>query len=157
MKDKKALIFYFLMTIILFDFGNQIRKLSFNPYFEDLDNPIFSIIHITNTGSAWGLFEDKTVFLSLLAVFALIFLSYYVVKNLAFKDKFPLLCSVLFASGALGNLVERIKFGYVVDYIKLNFVDFAIFNCFDIFIFLSVTIYFFFVLVETIKQKKESK
>ncbi len=157
MKDKKALIFYFLMTVILLDFGNQIRKLSFNPFFETLDNPIVSIFHVTNSGSAWGILQGKTLFLSFLAFVVLVFLSLYVIKSISFKDRIPLLTSTLFAAGTLGNLVERIKFGYVVDYIKLNFIDFPIFNCFDIMICLSITIYFVYILLDTIKQKKASK
>ena len=38
MKDKKACIFYFLMTIILLDFGNQLRRISFLPYIEKINN-----------------------------------------------------------------------------------------------------------------------
>ena len=47
MKDKKAVIFYFLMTIVLMDFGNQLRKIFENPYFaQKIDNPIFSILKL---------------------------------------------------------------------------------------------------------------
>ena len=38
MKDKKAFIFYFLMTIIFLDFGNQLRKISFNSFFDDFSD-----------------------------------------------------------------------------------------------------------------------
>ena len=59
MKDKKACIFYFLMNIILLDFGNQIRKISYSTYLKDFDNPIFSILHVHNTGSAFGFWKSN--------------------------------------------------------------------------------------------------
>ena len=76
--SSRALIFYFLMTLILLDFGNSLRKLSYNPNLNDYSNPVFSIIHTTNTGSAFGFFEDKTFALAIFGIIALIFITYYV-------------------------------------------------------------------------------
>jgi len=44
MKDKKAFIFYFLMTLILLDFGNHLRKISQHPLVENISNSFFSIV-----------------------------------------------------------------------------------------------------------------
>ena len=73
MKDKKACIFYFLMTLILLDFGNQLRKISFNSYIENIDNPIFSIFHVNNTGGAFSLFQNNYKVLAILAFLIVIF------------------------------------------------------------------------------------
>ena len=146
MKDKRACIFYFLMSIIFWDFGNQLRKISYNSYFDDYKNSVFSIIHVDNTGSAFGLFQDSTFLLSVLGVIAVIFISFYVFKNISFKDKIELFSLTIFMGGTLGNLYERIKFGHVVDYIKLNFISFPVFNAFDIMICIGVFLYIVFVL-----------
>ncbi len=148
MKDKRACIFYFLMSIIFWDFGNQLRKISYNSYFDDYKNPVFSIIHVDNTGSAFGLFQDSTFLLSVLGVIAVIFISFYVFKNISFKDKIELFSLTIFMGGTLGNLYERIKFGHVVDYIKLNFINFPVFNAFDIMICIGVFLYIVFVLFD---------
>lgn len=148
MKDKKAFIFYFLMSIIFWDFGNQIRKISYNPFIENTENPVFSIVHINNTGSAFSLFENGTVFLAAFGIIAVILISFYVYKEIRFKDKFALLSLTLFAAGTLGNLFERIKFGHVVDYIKLNFIDFPVFNAFDVMICTGVFLYAIFVVFD---------
>ena len=148
MKDKRACIFYFLMSIIFWDFGNQLRKISYNSYFDDYKNPVFSIIHVDNTGSAFGLFQDSTFLLSVLGVIAVIFISFYVFKNISFKDKIELFSLTIFMGGTLGNLYERIKFGHVVDYIKLNFISFPVFNAFDIMICIGVFLYIVFVLFD---------
>lgn len=146
MKDKKAFIFYFLMSIVFWDFGNQLRKISYNSYFDNFDNPIFSVVHINNTGSAFGMFQNHIDLLVVLGIIAVSIISLYVYKNIAFKDKIELFSLTVFMGGTLGNLFERIKFGHVIDYIKLNFINFPVFNAFDIMICLGVFLYIVLVL-----------
>lgn len=154
-KDRKAFIFYFLMSIIFLDFGNQIRKISYIPEFNNIDNVIFKIVHINNTGSAFSLMEDKTLFLSVFGIIAIILISLYVIFNISFtKDKFVLFATTIFTGGTLGNLTERIQTGYVVDYIKLNFIDFPVFNAFDIMICTGIFLYIIFVLFQDNFKKK---
>ncbi len=150
--SKKAFIFYFLMSLILLDFGNSLRKLSYNSFFDNYSNPIFSITHTTNTGSAFGLFTNNSLSLAIFGVIVLCFLTYYIYKNITFEDKLELISITLFSSGALGNLIERLRFGYVIDYINLNFIHFPIFNAFDIMICLGVFLYFIFVLFDLRKS-----
>ena len=150
--SKKALIFYFFMSLILLDFGNQLRKLSYNSFFENYSNPVFSVTHTENTGSAFGLFSGNSMILAIFGIFAVIFLTYYIYKNITYENKIELLSITLFVSGALGNLIERIKFGYVVDYINLNFINFPIFNSFDVMICMGVFLYFIFILFDLRKD-----
>ena len=117
-------------------------------FHSDNKNSVFSIIHVDNTGSAFGLFQDSTFLLSVLGVIAVIFISFYVFKNISFKDKIELFSLTIFMGGTLGNLYERIKFGHVVDYIKLNFISFPVFNAFDIMICIGVFLYIVFVLFD---------
>ena len=143
-KDQRALIFYFLMSLILLDFGRQIKVISFNPYLSNFKNPIFSIEHIYNTGGAFGMFQNSTLFLTLFASLVAVLLFVYIYKNIKFSDKSLLLALTLVNAGTLGNLIERIKLHHVVDYIKLNFINFPIFFMFVIMICLWVTIYVIF-------------
>ena len=115
MKDRRAFIFYFLMSIVFLDFGNQLRKISYNAFFENFNNPIFSITHVNNTGSAFSLFENQTLLLSIFGIFAVILVTFYIIKNITFNDKTALLSLTLFMGGTLGNLIERIQFHHVVD------------------------------------------
>lgn len=156
MKDKKAAIFYFLMTLILLDFGSQLRKLSFFEEIDSINNPLFSICHIQNTGSAFGMFENQALFLAFLGIVVIALLSYYVLTSVQFKDRWLLLSITLFSAGTLGNIVERIRYHAVIDYIKLNFIDFPVFNSFDIMICLGIFIYFIFVLISSKKVKNEN-
>ena len=148
MRDKKAFIFYFLMSIVFWDFGNQLRKISFNSYFDNFSNPVFSVIHVNNSGSAFGLFQNHLDMLVILGIVAVLVISLYVYKNLSFKDRIELFSLTVFTGGILGNLFERIKFGHVIDYIKLNFIDFPVFNAFDIMICFGVFLYIVFLLLD---------
>jgi len=138
----KAFIFYFLMSLILLDFGNQIKKLSFNTFFNDYSNFIFSITHAKNTGAAFSLFQEHSFFLALIGILTILLITFYVYKNITFENKLELLSITLFTAGTCGNLIERLKFGYVEDYIKLNFINFPIFNIFDVMICFGLFLYF---------------
>lgn len=153
MKDNKATIFYFLMSIIFLDFGNQLKLIFQNPYFSRFNNAIFSIVKVQNTGGAFSLFQNNAKILAFLGIAVIIYLSIYVIKNVAFKDKFKLLSLTLFCAGTLGNILERITQGYVVDYFKLNFINFPVFNAFDIMICTGIALYVIFVLF----KKDETK
>ena len=152
-KDTKAVIFYFLMSIVLLDFGRQIRQISFNSYLTNYKNPIFSIEHVYNTGSAFGMFQGSVAFLSVFAAIIIIFLFILAYKGVKFSDKSVLLSLTLLNAGTLGNFIERIKYHHVIDYINLNFINFPVFNAFDIMICLGITVYILFVLID-IKQIK---
>ena len=156
MKDKRAFIFYFLMTIIFLDFGEQLRKLSHIKVIKETDNFLFSITHVNNTGSAFGLFQNSHELFAIIAICVIIFILFYVIKYITFDDKLELYSLTLFSSGALGNAIERLRFGYVMDYIKLNFIDFPIFNAFDIMINISIIIYLFYIF-SNIKRLKDTK
>ena len=80
----------------------------------------------------------------------------YVYKNVSFKDKIELFSLTVFMGGTLGNLFERINNGHVVDYIKLNFIDFPVFNAFDIMICLGVFLYVVFVLFDFKSLKEQT-
>ena len=156
MKDKRACIFYFLMTVILLDFGNQIRKISHMSYLEKIDNPIFSIVHVNNTGSAFSLFQDHAKILAYLGIGVILFIAFQVFKNVSFKDKNNLLALTLFSAGTLGNIIERLQFGHVVDYIKLNFINFPVFNAFDIMICIGIFLYCLSIIIDIKKGKNGS-
>lgn len=100
-----------------------------------------------NTGAAFSMLSNGTLFLTIISVVmsaALIFVIY------RYRDKLPRAMRILLAliaGGAIGNLIDRVIFGYVVDFIEFTFMNFAIFNVADIFVTLAgigVVCYVFF-------------
>jgi len=84
----------------------------------------FRIIHVNNTGAAFGLFQGQSFLLTIVALVGITVLLVYV---LVIYRKFPLLDNRLGRStlglvlgGAVGNLIDRLRFGYVTDFISVG-------------------------------------
>ena len=93
---------------------------------------ILSLSFVRNTGAAWGIFAGKTLFLVLFTVviFGAGFIYFYKnpPKNNLYKTSLTLI-----ASGGIGNMIDRIfRDGAVIDMIRVDFVDFPVFNVADI-------------------------
>lgn len=122
---------------------------------EPLINGIISVFSTKNTGAAWSIFSNNTT--GLIVVTAII-LCLILIANLFYKNK-DYFYSISFGMvfwGAMCNLFDRIKYGYVRDFIKLEFINFPIFNIADIAITVGVIllcVYFVFI----VPRKKNIK
>ena len=109
-----------------------------------------------NTGAAFGSFSGKTTFLSIFTLAIIILgLIYLFIKKR--KVDVEYICISLIISGGLGNLVDRIFRGYVVDYIEPLFVDFAIFNFADILVTCSCIVLVIWLIYEIYRENKNEK
>ena len=89
---------------------------------------LFRIKHTVNTGGAFGLFHNQTVFL-IFASFTGIGVLIFLYRQNSLSGMLPKLSLSLQLGGALGNLLDRIRYGYVVDFIQLGF--WPVFNLAD--------------------------
>lgn len=109
-----------------------------------------------NTGAAFGSFSGKTTFLSVFTLVIIIFgLVYLLVKKR--KVDVEYVCISLIISGGLGNLIDRIFRGFVVDYIEPLFVDFAIFNFADILVTCSCIVLVIWLIYEIYRDNKNGE
>jgi signal peptidase II len=105
----------------------------------------FHIVHLGNTGAAWGMFEGMSFWLGLLAIVALA--AIFIFRRHLNLDLLPVQISFgLLAGGILGNLVDRLRHGYVVDFLDfhLGFYTWPAFNVADAGIVVGVGIYIAF-------------
>lgn len=104
---------------------------------------VLNITYVHNTGAAFSLFSGYTWILIIIGVLALVGLTFYVGKMEHITD-FDVFAYSLLLGGILGNLLDRIIHGYVIDYISLNIFGyhFPIFNFADICIVGSVILIF---------------
>lgn len=111
--------------------------------FGDLE--ILGLTYTENTGAAFSSFRGQKWFLIGFVTLLLIFLVIFTVK---YKYKRPvfLISSVMVISGGIGNLIDRIRVGYVVDYLDVKLFNFAIFNFADICVVLGAIIMLLFIL-----------
>jgi signal peptidase II len=143
--------------------GDQVSKiwidktLPFNSYYPPeaitMIPGFFYIVHVGNTGAAWGLFAGKSFWLALLAVVTLlaifIFRRHLDLKRPLVQVSFGLLCG-----GIVGNLVDRILHGHVIDFLDFHFGSFVwpAFNLADAGICVGVGLY----ILHTFREPEQS-
>lgn len=138
--SKLSKLIYFFVSIIFFTaFDLYLTERILNEFrFKLPENNLFDLIFVQNTGAAFSIFENSRIFLIAFSVIALILILLYVIKNVTKYSTFASFWTAMLVAGISCNLYERIAFGYVRDFIKINFIDFPVFNISDIFINLSV-------------------
>ncbi len=99
----------------------------------------FSITLVHNTGAAFSILTGNRFLLIFIGIIVLVGLVLYL-KNIEYIDGASVFIYALLTGGILGNLVDRIIYGYVVDFLSFNFGNyfFPIFNFADIFIIVSI-------------------
>ncbi|RKX34892.1 MAG: signal peptidase II [Verrucomicrobia bacterium] len=154
---------FFLIAVLIFA-GDQVSKLwihktlPFNSYYPpDAITVIpgfFNIVHVGNTGAAWGLFAGGSFWLALLAIATLlaifIFRRHLTLKRPLVQFSFGLLCG-----GIVGNLVDRILHGHVIDFLDFHFGSFVwpAFNLADAAICIGVGLY----ILHTFREPEPAK
>lgn len=143
------MILYFLASII-FVILDQLVKWWVVQSFDVLKGSEFihgvvSLLYIRNTGAAWGMFEGKMVFFYAITLVAVCGLIYLMFKENG-KSKLLLSAYSLILAGAVGNFIDRVRLGYVVDMFKFEFIDFPIFNVADICLTCGVILLFYYVI-----------
>ena len=109
--------------------GNDIR----------LWDNIFHLHYISNYGAAWGIFSGKQGFLIILTSLIIIGMIYYMTKLPHTKwGLWTKVSFIMIISGAIGNLIDRIVFGYVRDFLYFVLINFPVFNVADILVVVGV-------------------
>lgn len=110
---------------------------------------VFEIHYIQNHGAAWGLLENQQLLFVICAIGACILGTIYYIKcACANQLKILRVCIILIMSGAVGNLIDRIRLQYVIDFIYFKLIDFPVFNIADCYVtigfFITVIMILFF-------------
>ncbi len=99
-------------------------SITFIPYVLDL-------VYVQNTGAAFNILSGKIGLLSIISVVFAGAVLWYMIAKKPQNKLFRVAVMLLFA-GAVGNVIDRIFRGFVVDFIKTTFIDFPVFNIADI-------------------------
>ena len=109
---------------------------------------LFHFTYVQNTGAAWSMMSGmRWLFVALFVVLTALVLFEYFKKPMPFS-KFERWCIAAIYGGGLGNMIDRVRLGYVVDMIEVDFMSFPVFNVADCFITcgtiaLLVSLFFF--------------
>ena len=107
-----------------------------------IDN-FFYITYVKNTGAAWSMLSGKQSILIIFSVIVLIFFIKYLLKKEEY-NKIDIVGYGLFLAGTIGNLIDRVVYGYVIDYFNFYIFsyDFPIFNIADSCIVIGIVLLF---------------
>lgn len=108
---------------------------------------LFHITLVLNSGAAFGLFKGRSVFFTISSVLIIAFICFYIWRG-GCKDLLMLTALGLILGGAVGNLIDRVAFGYVIDF--LDFRIWPVFNIADA----SITIGAFILAIKLIFNKR---
>ena len=120
---------------------------------------IFRITHVTNTGAAFGMFPQfGNVFVIVALIVIVVIIAYY--RHIASGQWGMRLAFGLALGGAIGNVIDRLRQGYVVDFIDTNFWpfrDFPVFNLADASITVGVTLLALLTLWEESRERARKR
>lgn len=114
---------------------------------------VISFFYLQNTGAAWGIFSGRMIFFYAITVVAVVAMVYLMVQEKG-KSKLAMTSYALILSGAIGNFIDRVRLGYVVDMIRFEFIDFPIFNVADMCLTIGVALLFVYILLIEGRNKK---
>ena len=144
--------FYFIFLSILICLFDQLSKYFISIDYKSIVNTdviIFTIDYVKNFGAAFNIFSGYRTFLSTISILFSFILIYFILKNNINKTT-DLISYSFILGGTLGNGIDRIFKGYVVDFINLNFINFPIFNIADT----AINIGFFLIFYNLFKLRK---
>lgn len=142
MKDKITGICIWLGTSLLLVLADQYTKMLATTHLRGqepivLVDGVFELFYSENRGAAFGMMQGKHSFFLVVALAVFAAAAYAIWRMPSWKvPRYHGLkiCAIMITAGALGNMVDRIALGYVVDFLYFSLIDFPIFNVADIYV-----------------------
>lgn len=158
----QTLILY-LVAFLVIVIGDQVTKiivdhtLSLGASYAIIDN-FFYFTYAHNTGAAWGMLAGKISLFLIVSIIAAVGIIYYFMKSESYQ-KLTRFGLVLVFGGLIGNLIDRLAFGYVRDFIDFIIFgyNFPIFNVADMAITIGMALVILEISIEEYKAWKLSK
>ncbi|EGO6529151.1 signal peptidase II [Enterococcus faecalis] len=155
----RLLVVYFLISALLVGLDQwskylTVQNISLGETKEFIPG-FLSLTHLRNTGAAWSLLEGKMIFFYVITVIVSVVIIYLLIKNYKKSIWYSVGLSFVLA-GAIGNFVDRVRLGYVVDMLQTDFMNFPIFNVADSMLVVGVICIFIYLILDE-KAAKEGK
>lgn len=111
------------------------------------------LTYVENPGAAFGMMQNSRWIFLLVSTVAIIAIIIYLIK-FAPKNKLALLSLAFILGGGIGNMIDRVALGYVVDFIDFRLINFAVFNVADSFVCVGAALLIIYVLFIEGKENK---
>ena len=152
MKNRTNYLILFLIFILLTIFDQFSKYLAVKHLKKGsiaLIDGVFELSYLENKGAAWGILSGKISFFTIITIIILVGIICIIVKinKNAGKKYFVLqILLTILSSGAVGNFIDRVGQGYVVDFLYFKLIDFPVFNIADCYVTVSVAVLLFMML-----------
>tara|TARA_B100000579_G_scaffold368133_1_gene328881 strand:- start:1366 stop:1896 length:531 start_codon:yes stop_codon:yes gene_type:complete len=153
-KNRKLKILYYAFTIIFLDQLSKfliLNKLGFEKSINIIPN-LLNFTLVKNKGAAFSLFNDSTTILAIISVLASFLIVIFILKSLQ-RSYWNSIGLAYLLGGTVGNGIDRVIKGYVVDFLEIVPINFPIFNFADI----SINIAVIFFIIDIVRTKYKSK
>lgn len=155
----RLLVVYFLISALLVGLDQwskylTVQNISLGETKEFIPG-FLSLTHLRNTGAAWSLLEGKMIFFYVITVIVSVVIIYLLIKTYKKSIWYSVGLSFVLA-GAIGNFIDRVRLGYVVDMLQTDFMNFPIFNVADSTLVVGVICIFIYLILDE-KAAKEGK
>ena len=152
---------FFILGILTLVFLDQLTKwlvvLKLKPIHDfPIIDKIFHLTYIENRGAAFGILQGKHLFFIIMTIIVMGFIGIYYYR-LPHERKYNWMrfALTLLGAGAIGNLIDRIRLGYVIDFLYFKLINFPVFNFADMCVVVGVSILIVFILINP--DEKQTK
>ena len=157
---KKNIMPIIYAAVILVGIGlDQLTKYLASAYIKSEITVLGKLLHfdyVENRGAAWGMLSNHRWVFMLVSSIAIIAFAVYL---FGFKvpNRLYGVSIALVISGGIGNMIDRIALGYVVDFLKFAFINFPVFNVADSFVCIGAGLLILAMILDVIKEAKAKK
>ena len=117
---------------------------------------VFHFTHERNEGAAFGMLSDHRWVFMVVSTVAIIGLLIYLFRFTP-KSKIVQISLSMIAGGGIGNMIDRVYLGYVIDFIDVRLIDFAVFNVADSFVTVGAFLFMGYMIYDTVQEYKREK
>lgn len=154
-------MFLWIAIMVLAVFLDQLTKYLTILFLKPVDTlPIIEdVLHLTyveNTGAAFGMMKNQRWLFMIVSTVAIIALLIYLFKKKT-QPKLENLAIAFIVGGGIGNMIDRVLLGYVVDMIDFRLINFAVFNVADSFVCVGAGLLMLYIILSGVKEYKEEK
>ena len=149
----------YLLTIVVLVTADQFSKFLIVKNFVEnekivLIKDFFNITYIKNYGAGFSILQNQTIFLVVVTIAAIGFVTYLLIKSKN-NEAFNRICYLLIIGGAIGNLIDRLTLGYVIDFLDFYIFgyNFPVFNIADSFLTIGCILLIISILLESKRGK----
>lgn len=151
------MIIYYIIAMILIGLDQlskylTVQEIALGEVVPVIPN-VLSLTYIRNSGAAWSILEDQMIFFYVITVVVVGALIYFLHTE-GKKSPIASTGTAFIMGGAIGNFIDRLHLKYVIDMIRLEFINFPIFNVADMALTIGVIILIGYIVYDELVKKK---